>query len=93
MELRQKIKTAYRILSDPTKKKIYDHFGDSFFSFNPKAIEKIAESFMFHSSKDTYSSFKKGKAVLQPLTMSLKDIYYGKEVSVKVTRDRACTNC
>ena len=88
----QEIQQAYDTLSDENKRKVYDEYGE----------EGIREGMDGHEPTDIFDMFtgggrknmkKKTKSVLQPMEVSLEDIYKGKEKYLEINRYRLCKKC
>ena len=92
---------AFSILKHTGKRRLYEIYGDSYFDLDDQAVERaIDEVFPFEQEREDFkkpkrlvSRLTKGKPILQPLPVNLKDIYKGKTIKVKITRDRACRLC
>lgn len=94
----KKISQAYTILSDEEKRKMYDQFGkeglnDSGPGVNPFDIFSgiFGNGFSFNSF-NTNKNFakkqaKKSSPVVHTINITLEDIYIGKQVKLKITKN------
>ena len=92
----KQLQLAYSILKDPQRKQLYDVYGDSYFDLDEELIAKVIDAIFPKEKKRPKlapSRLRKGKPVLQKLPMSLKNIYIGKTLKIKITRHRACSMC
>lgn len=91
------ISHAYEVLSDESKRKLYDQYGK-------KGLEEGGGGGGgFHDASDIFSMFfgggrrergePKPKDIVHELNVSLEDMYTGKTKKISVTRDRLCTSC
>jgi len=90
----KEITKAYEILSDDTKRKLYDEGGED-------AVENGGGGGDPH---DIFSAFfggggrrergpKKGEDLVHPIQVDLENLYNGKTVKLSLTRDIICTAC
>ena len=91
----KEITKAYEILSDETKRKLYDEGGE-------EAVESGGGGSDPH---DIFSAFfgggggrrergpRKGEDLVHPIQVDLENLYNGKTVKLSLTRDIICTAC
>ena len=88
----QDLQTAYDILSDENKRKVYDEYGE----------EGIKEGISNQPDNDIFNLFntgmhrerkKKSRSVIQQLKVSLEDIYLGTEKKIEIKHYRICKKC
>ena len=90
----KEITKAYEILSDDTKRKLYDEGGE-------EAVEGGGGGGDPH---DIFSAFfggggrrergpRKGEDLVHPIQVDLENLYNGKTVKLSLTRDIICTAC
>ena len=88
----QELQTAYDILSDENKRKVYDEYGE----------EGIKEGISNAPENDFFNLFntgmhrerkKKSRSVIQQLKVSLEDIYLGTEKQIEIKHFRICKKC
>lgn len=90
------ISHAYEVLSDESRRKLYDQYGK-------KGLEEGGGGGGFHDASDIFSMFfgggrrergePKPKDIVHELGITLEDMYTGKTKKIAVTRDRLCTSC
>lgn len=83
------IQKAYETLNDPQKRAAYDKYGEDAFKKggsgpNPEDMFNT----MFNKTKE---GPKKTKSVIHPVKLTLEELYMGKAIKIKVTRDRLKT--
>nr|CAB3238697.1 dnaJ homolog subfamily A member 2-like [Phallusia mammillata] len=88
---------AFRILSDPEKRVMYNSFGIEDFDFS-----RFNNDFYFsdkvrqHPSAKEYQKIKLGKKpsdIFRDLPVSLEDLYNGKQITIKQQRNTICPQC
>lgn len=95
-EMFKNISHAYEVLSDESKRKLYDQYGK-------KGLEEGGGGGGFHDASDIFSMFfgggrrergePKPKDIVHELSVTLEDMYTGKTKKIAVTRDRLCSSC
>jgi DnaJ homolog subfamily A member 2 len=80
------IQKAYETLNDPQKRAAYDKYGEDAFKKggagpNPEDMFKT----MFNQKN---MGPKKTKSVIHPVKVTLEELFAGKSIKIKVTRDR-----
>ncbi|KAL9642315.1 hypothetical protein ABK040_007313 [Willaertia magna] len=102
----KEISHAYEILTDETKRKIYDKYGEEGlkegmgsgggFGMDPfDILRRMAGGGGFDDDEDMMggSRKKKAKPVVQQLKCTLEDLYQGTSKKIRVTRTRICSGC
>lgn len=108
-ELFKNISEAYDVLSDSTKKSLYDKYGSDFEKINQNGGGSNGHfggmsGTMHHGPFNMENLFgsvfggmqrgpKKGKETHHPLEISLNDLYKGKKMKMAVTRNGKCESC
>lgn len=89
----KKISEAYDCLSDRKKRKLYDEYGKKGLEAggNPNPDQSDLMSSLFgggggRRSQSSNSGPKKGKPTVHQLRLSLEDLYKGKKMRMKITR-------
>lgn len=89
----KKIAGAWDVLGDDKKRKLYDKYGKKGLEAggNPQGDMDDMMSMFFGGGRGRRSSEpsgpKKGKPVVHPLRISLKDLYKGKTMRMRITRN------
>ncbi|AVL94682.1 DnaJ-like protein [Moumouvirus australiensis] len=83
----KKISHAYSILSDPTKKEIYDKFGEEGLNsgMSDGDMDPMADIFNFHRRATNVKQ--------QKYTISLKDYFTKTTIKVPVSNKKSCSDC
>jgi len=77
----KEIATAYEVLSDPSKRQLYDQFGKEGVSQNSFTSPMDIFSMFFGEKRNT-------KDFVYPLNISLENLYVGKKLRISITRRR-----
>lgn len=92
----KKIAGAWDVLGDDKKRKLYDQYGKKGLEAggNPQGDMDDMMSMFFGGGRRSRSSEpsgpKKGKPVVHALRVSLKDLYKGKTMRMRITRNTIC---
>ena len=85
----KKISIAYDTLSDPTKKELYDKYGEDGIKQNGNVHNPHDIFSMFFGGNNNFNNKPtKGKDVIHNLKVSLEDIYNGRIMKISVNRQR-----
>ena len=85
----KKISIAYDTLSDPTKKELYDKYGEDGIKQNGNVHNPHDIFSMFFGGNNNFNNKPtKGKDVVHNLKVSLEDIYNGRIMKISVNRQR-----
>eukprot|EP00033_Pygsuia_biforma_P001968 GCRY01002191.1.p1 GENE.GCRY01002191.1~~GCRY01002191.1.p1 ORF type:complete len:414 (+),score=80.90 GCRY01002191.1:86-1327(+) len=94
------VATAYEVLSDEEKRRVYDQYGEEGLKQNnggggrrSGGIFDMFSHFGFGSGSHRQDAEKKGPSVTIPLDVSLKDLYLGKELNVALKKNVICPHC
>lgn len=89
----QDVQHAYEILSDESKRKVYDTYGEEGLK-EGRGDEFQGSIFdLLHGRAKGQAQKKKSKSVLYPFNVTLEDIYVGKNMNLDISRYRTCQNC
>lgn len=88
----QEIQLAYETLSDENKRKVYDEYGEEGIKEGMDG-EAPTDIFDILSGKGRKNVKKKTKSVLQQVSVTLEEIYKGKEKYLEISRYRICKKC
>lgn len=83
----QKISEAYEVLSDESKKKVYDQYGKNGLKndgMNVNPFDIFSNMFNFTTNKT--KSIKKTSPILHQVNISLEDLYNGRTIKLKITK-------
>lgn len=75
----KEISYAYKVLSDPKKRELYDRQGDDLFS------RFFRESF--------FKQFTREINIISPLKVTLEDLYRGKTFQLNIKKNITCKDC
>jgi DnaJ-class molecular chaperone len=104
-EMFKKISQAYEVLSDETKKKIYDLHGEEGLKKGPPPPDPFSQFFQqfggdpfggagpFGAGPFGAGPKSQPNIIKVPLTVSLQDVYCGTRKKVSLQRDKGCTSC
>jgi len=92
---------AYDVLSDEEKRKIYDRYGKKGLDeggFQRRSASDIFSQFFgpgfsFFGDDDDRSGPRRGDDSVNPLNVTLEDLYNGKKSHVAITRNVLCPSC
>jgi len=93
---------AYDALSDEKKRKLYDRYGKKGLEeggFQQRSANDIFSQFFgpgfsfFGEGDDDDSGPRRGEDSVNPLNVSLEDLYNGKKSHVAITRNILCSEC
>jgi DnaJ family protein A protein 2 len=89
----KEISTAYEILSDPEKKKVYDKYGEEGIKNGggPRGAEDLFSSLFGMGGRS--SGPRKGEDLVFPLKVTLEDLYNGKTSKVALKKKVLCEDC
>ena len=89
----QELQTAYDVLSDENKRKVYDEYGEEGIKEGMDNQPEGVDIFDILSGRGRKQGKKKTRSVLQQMKVSLEDIYLGKEKYLEIKHDRICKRC
>lgn len=87
----QELQHAYEILSDESKRKIYDQYGEEGLKEGAGGESDIFDLLMNRGGRG--SQKRKTKSVLHQLKVTLEDVYLGKNKFLEISRYRICSSC
>eukprot|EP00744_Colponema_vietnamica_P000383 GILI01000678.1.p2 GENE.GILI01000678.1~~GILI01000678.1.p2 ORF type:complete len:432 (-),score=173.40 GILI01000678.1:570-1865(-) len=91
--------SAYEVLSDPEKRRIYDEFGEDGLKEggggggDPTDIFDLLMGGRRGRGGSGAPRQRKGEDVVHPITVTLEDIYNGKTTKLAVNKDVICSGC
>jgi len=88
----QEVQHAYEVLSDESKRKVYDVYGEEGLK-EGRGKQFEGSIFDLLHGKNKGSTKKKSKSVLHTLEVSLEEIYIGKTIDYDISRYRTCLIC
>lgn len=89
----QELQTAYEILSDENKRKIYDQYGEEGLKEGRDGFEGGDIFDILSGRAGAGNQKKKTKSVLHTLNVTLEDIYKGSKKYLEISRYRTCGSC
>ena len=89
----QDLQTAYDVLSDENKRKVYDEYGEEGIKEGMDNQPAGVDIFDILNGGGRRGGKKKTRSILQQMKVSLEDIYLGKEKYLEIKRDRICKKC
>ena len=90
----QDLQTAYDVLSDENKRKVYDEYGEEGIKEGMDNQPEGVDIFdILSGGGRRRGGKKKTRSILQQMKESLEDIYLGKEKYLEIKRDRICKKC
>ena len=87
---------AYDVLSDEKKRKVYDRYGEKGLTdnnFEARNPADIFRAFFDRDGMDDDSGPRRGDDSVNPLNVTLEDLYNGKKSHVAITRNVLCGRC
>jgi len=91
---------AYDVLSDEKKRKLYDRYGKKGLEeggFETRNARDIFSAFfgpgMFGEDDEDAGGPRRGDDSVNPLNVTLEDLYNGKKAHMAITRNILCTKC
>jgi DnaJ-class molecular chaperone len=94
----QQINEAYEILKDPSKRQVYDQYGPEGLRGDNGGMDNIFShlfggSFFGRSRGSNSQRRPRTQDIQHEISVTLEDLYNGKEVTLKITRDILCPDC
>ena len=89
----QDLQTAYDVLSDENKRKVYDEYGEEGIKEGMDNQPEGVDIFDILNGGARRKGKRKTRSILQQMKVSLEDIYLGKEKYLEIKRDRICKKC
>ena len=89
----QDLQTAYDILSDENKRKVYDEYGEDGIKEGMQNPPENDIFNLFNTTGTRRERKKKSHSTIQQLKVSLEDIYLGTEKQVEISHYRICKKC
>ena len=89
----QDLQTAYDVLSDENKRKVYDEYGEEGIKEGMDNQPQGVDIFDILNGGARRKGKRKTRSILQQMKVSLEDIYLGKEKYLEIKRDRICKKC
>lgn len=89
----QELQHAYEILSDESKRSIYDQYGEEGLKEGRDGFEGGDIFDLLHGRGGGQNQKRKTKPVLHTLNVTLEDLYKGNTRFLEISRYRTCTNC
>lgn len=89
----QELQHAYEILSDDSKRKIYDQYGEEGLKDGGPGGFEGGDIFDLLHGRSGGNAKKKTKSVLHTLNVTMEDIYKGNKKYLEIQRLRVCEGC
>jgi len=91
----KEISKANDILSDPEKRKLYDQYGEEGVESGGggSQADLFSELFGGGGGRRGRSGPRKGEDIVHHIQVGLEDLFKGKTIKLKVSRDVVCTDC
>ena len=91
----KEISKAYDILSDADKRKLYDEHGEEGVEGGGGGRDQsdLFSELFGGGGRRGRSGPRKGEDIVHQIQVSLEDLYKGKTIKLKVSRDIVCSDC
>ena len=89
----QELQNAYEILSDPTKRKFYDSYGEDALKENIKNGFSFEKNNFYDIFNKKRTIIKKTKSIFKSISVNIKEIYTGIEKKINLKLNKICSKC